>query len=1689
MKNRILAWLLAAAVCVTAVSPALAMDRQVEQDTEGLSQMAGQDAGHDSGELVEVIVELEGDPLLLTGGDEEDRAALLAEQEAVLDQISALTGEDEGAEARHYVTAVNALSLVLPWGVTDQVEELDGVARVSAAARFAPAESTQTAQTAEQTIFAGGMVDVETAWDLGYDGSGTVVAVIDTGLDLDHPAFDTDLEDSSLALDADGVSAVLEELHAYGEYEDLTAGAVSHGDKVPFAFNYADHSLDVSHSGDGEGDHGTHVAGIVAASGEDGQSVGIAPGAQLLVMKVFGASQDSASETVLLAALEDSILLGADVINLSLGMSVGFSTGGYAYTQAIENAAQAGIVVCAAAGNSDSSTLGNASGTDLGTTGDIDIGAVSDPSSLSQALSIASVNNDWVLAQGFFADVEGEDQRFVPVSDSGALFGQLPFESLASGGGEELGGYGYVVVPGVGSPEDFASVDVTGRIALVWRGELAFSEKCDNAFDAGAVAVIICNTESEFVTMDLSDTQAGNTLPCVMISQEDGQALAEAAGEDGVGTLTVSDQWQTVRAEDGGEPSSFSSWGALPDLTLKPDLAAVGGNIYSTLDGGTYGTMSGTSMAAPQASGMAALVLQYLREEQGLTGTQARERAQALLMNTAVPVLQSDGVEHSPRKQGAGLANVGHAVTTPVWLSVEGSDLPKAELGDDPEETGIYEFTFTAHNTSDTAQSYWAEASLLTETAQDGLMLQQARALDAQVTFSSAGGTTGGIGAAPSAVLVTVPAGGETQVTVQIQLTQAEKEALRETFENGIYVEGYVYLRAAAEDGVDLSIPLLAFFGDWSRAPLFDTTYVAQLDAASNEDGTLTSNSPYPFEIVTGGESYLGMNPVGQDARYIPERSNALNTTGEEGGMIADLILDLLRSARHMTVEILDSSGRVLCGSQADYVAKACYQDTYQQMIPTVWSLYDEDFSFVPGDYSLSDGSTFTIRITGEKDTGGDLAVETVEFPCYVDGSAPQVQSVTVRTGEEADGRRLLDVTVRDNFYVAGVMVLSADGERELDAQVLDQQERGETTTLTLDVTHIVPMAGGTLQIGVMDYAQNLTLYEVDVLLDGETTLLPADTFYTYSSDYDAPGWYTVQEAAEELPDGFLDYLGSVCAAESVGDYLFAVSSQDTGRLYAIDTTTFQSVYVCALGLTQLSDAVLDLAYGQEEGALYALVRKSAAYQILRADPFAETVEQVLTIGTDQIGGFQRAYALACTADGTLLLFAGCGQPETLALYAVDPETGEVRLLDQLGLELEESILSAVASQESGQVYFTYYREDWEGTETTPKAESAFYVWTPEGEGGSLEKLWDLPAEPYDALVLTGNTQVEFPAEGAVRQVILSHHSRYLSAGKSFQLSVQDVRPWYVDGADYKTTYSSADPSVAQVDRNGTVTARSAGQTEITVTLTRTDGQSVSASCQVYVEELNDMIALMDGTWVTLDGRTLRPADSEEQLPTEGVSAAYAAGAGPEGQDVIYLLAPGGWDEVVDCPIYALEIYDAESLELLEEQQLSRSWYMRPEQLPENGFQDMAYDPVYGYLVAVSGQSIFTIDLNQGRFYMVGDAARQLGEAELLGIAFDSEGSGWYVDSAGIVGTVESYLGAVELTPSALTLSLETEDGMRTGMEYDELTGRLWISAGKRLYGVHVSDGYRLFRSGSTAGEMSCLLIRHYPSGRDQIMP
>ena len=107
-------------------------------------------------------------------------------------------------------------------------------------------------------------------------------------------------------------------------------------------------------------------------------------------------------------------------------------------------------------------------------------------------------------------------------------------------------------------------------------------------------------------------------------------------------------------------------------------------------------------MAAPHMSGLALLVRQTVMEQYGLTSKAAiADLSEMLLVSTAVPQLDENGVYYSPRYQGAGLVNAAAAISTPAFLSVEGQQAPKLELRDDPRRTGTYELTFQINNISD----------------------------------------------------------------------------------------------------------------------------------------------------------------------------------------------------------------------------------------------------------------------------------------------------------------------------------------------------------------------------------------------------------------------------------------------------------------------------------------------------------------------------------------------------------------------------------------------------------------------------------------------------------------------------------------------------------------------------------------------------------------------------------------------------------------------------------------------------------------------------------------------------------------------------------------------------------------------------------------------------------------------------
>ena len=1619
---------------------------------------------------VEAIVELSAPPVLSAPEGERSvrRADIAAEQDALLEQIAALTGADSLTAEHRYFMTVNAVAVIVPYDALDGIRALDGVMSVHPAERFAAPDSTGGTQTvtAGENLTTLDMVGANTAWAAGYDGAGTVVAVIDTGLDTDHPAFETDPDPDTAVLDRGAVAEVLDSLNAAGEYDGLTAEDAYISGKIPFAFNYADGSTDVTHDNDRQGDHGTHVAGIIGADGPDADVAGLAPKAQLLIMKVFGNSEDSASETMLLAALEDAVLLGADVINMSLGTPAGFSGGTVSYIKALDAAAEAGIIVCAAAGNDYSSAYGNVSGTNLGTTSNIDVGTVNDPASLSGVLAVASVNSTWALSDGVTL-VSGD---FVAVSDQGASFGLRRFAALTAEKGREDGKYEFFVVPGTGREEDFTGVDVSGKIAVIRRGEIPFAEKYANACAAGAAAVIICNNEDSTVLMDLSGVGEYD-CPCVLAARKNGERLIAAAGKDGTGTLTVAAEPRSARTEDGWRLSDFSSWGPLPDLSLKPDLAAVGGNVYSTRDDGTYGELSGTSMASPQLAAMTAVTLQYVREKFGLDGADARDMVQTLLMNTAVPMAQTDGVKYSPRKQGAGLANVGGAVTTPVLLTVKGSELPKAELGGDRGQSGVYRVTFTAHNLTDEPHSYVLSADLLTETAESGTMLQRARVLDASVTFS---GADGGSSADGAATVVTVPAGGETEVTVTARLSERERRTLRETFPNGVYVEGYISLRSAEEGVPALTVPMLTFFGDWSRAPLFERTYVAEYDALDNADGDLTGNSAYPFEIVTGDDSYLGMNPVAADQTYIPARSNALNLDGGEGGVIENLTLDLYRNARSITVDVLDRYGASLYRSTAEYVRKSVYMDSFGGMYPAVWTDYAENFGFDPREYGLKNGDAVTIRITGEKDAEGSYRQEVITIPAYIDGAAPSVQAVGV--DREPGGSCRLTVTAQDNCYLAGFLALSADGRTVLGRYAADQRVRGAQVSAELDVTDVIPVSGGKFLLCAMDYARNTALYEVNVLLDGESTILPDGALYAYYSDFDGQGWYQLDPEGGPAESAFLDYLGGITAAETVGDYILAASG---GKIYAVDTATFQPVEVCGLGL-EYSDEIADLAYRTLDGLLYALARTGEGYALFTVDPATEETEKLAEVDKNILSGFGAAAALACGPDSGLYLLAGRAAEsggETLALYCRGAD-GSWQLREELGLTLGNAELSAAFDGDT--LYFTCYRKSQEDPDDVS---ARLYAWTAED---GLREVGELPALPFDALVLTSGTDAEFPADGDATAATLNVGSRHLERSAGFTLAVENVRPWYVDGKNYRVSWSSSDETVAAVDARGNVTARSEGTAEITATLSRQGSPDVTARCAVTVEPGAQLHALgADGTWVTLDVKTFRQPKAEEmQLISDASAAAYAVSAGLEGQDVIFALDSGEARDGELCPVYTLYTYDAVTWALLDSRELTRTWFVSPEQMPECGFRDLAYDPATGYLAAAAGQCLFAIDVQHGRFYMTADASEQLGDAEFAGLTFDSGGNGWYVDSRGGVGEIRAYLGAADLGKAETVLRTGDDVPELSSVEYDELSGRLWIVWDGRLYGAERGQsGYSITRSVGLGGGASCLFTRHWPEG------
>ena len=406
-------------------------------------------------------------------------------------------------------------------------------------------------------------LDLMNGLELDYNGDGMVVAVLDSGLKINHEAFsDYGIMDTA-AISEEDVDAFAKNGGTDGRYVSA---------KIPFVYDYCDNDRSVNTADT----HGNHVSALAVGYAEDMYGNvkfrGVAPAAQLLAMKVFpDDAKLGADDADILKAMEDAYLLGADVINLSLGMAHSFSGDemiGTVYSAALAKLEEAGVIVCCAVGNDSASLTGKAGDTALPTGAYTDYSTACAPAVYEGANAIAAVNAAFYEAGGGIL-AGGRTLTYTKAISEDAAEVLPDIEALA---GQTLD---YVVIGGLGSAEDFADLDLTGSAAVVQRGELLFSEKANNAAAAGAVLCIIYNNEPGAILPAVSNI----AIPCVMITQEDGEYLLEQAA-NGRGSLAVAPYRMLISTGERTTMLSHSSWGAA-SLRLVPTLSAPGGTILS----------------------------------------------------------------------------------------------------------------------------------------------------------------------------------------------------------------------------------------------------------------------------------------------------------------------------------------------------------------------------------------------------------------------------------------------------------------------------------------------------------------------------------------------------------------------------------------------------------------------------------------------------------------------------------------------------------------------------------------------------------------------------------------------------------------------------------------------------------------------------------------------------------------------------------------------------------------------------------------------------------------------------------------------------------------------------------------------------------------------------------------------------
>ena len=571
-----------------------------------------------------------------------------------------------------------------------------------------------------------------------FDGTGQVIAILDTGIEHSHPAFDARFNDAQFLQRTGDLRPVRVAGQPYVE-------GVNHPKVVYFlTLTATTNEDDVGHGTHGATDSaGLKVKGPgldrIPGNADDQIIEGVAPGALLMNYKVCETLFTCVGTVNIITALEDALSptdpLGfpkpvATVINMSFGGESGDPNSADAV--AASNAALAGAVVVASAGNSgpDENTVGEpAVGRRV-----IAVAATNDPGAATNTLSVMAQNPPRYTVAGMSTGAQNDSgQPVAPVNPSPAM------KAVIMGGAPDVTfplGQQYVYAGFADTPDQVPDA-VRGRIALASRGSTVdggaagtglFGHKAAEAAAKGAVALLIFNNVDG--ELEAATTQAA-VIPVFGVSKANGEFLRDTLGfqspafdKDNPATWgTLSNYPIRINPADAAgfsaSTTGFSSRGPADNFQyLKPDVTAPGLNVYAatiplggvSTGGGTMSdpsrfiSVSGTSFSGPHVTGSAALVRQALlsaagqapvdpaslRSGAGAASQQAQATVipqslvRAALTNTATNLREADGETQvsnaDPRTFihdiGSGLIHVLRAVDTRAALGTNDANGP-----------------------------------------------------------------------------------------------------------------------------------------------------------------------------------------------------------------------------------------------------------------------------------------------------------------------------------------------------------------------------------------------------------------------------------------------------------------------------------------------------------------------------------------------------------------------------------------------------------------------------------------------------------------------------------------------------------------------------------------------------------------------------------------------------------------------------------------------------------------------------------------------------------------------------------------------------------------------------------------------------------------------------------------------------